>query len=53
MSRSILHENLRRKAQALGKAVPDGTSPVEWLGRPASKLPTVHDVHVRGRMDAL
>lgn len=49
----ILDENLRRKAQALGETVPDGTFHVEWLGRPASKLLTVHDVHVRGWMGTL
>ncbi|GBC85967.1 hypothetical protein HRbin11_02434 [bacterium HR11] len=49
----ILRDNLRRKAQALGEAVPDGELGVEWLAQPVSKLLTVHDVQVRGWMGTL
>jgi len=49
----ILHDNLRRKAQALGETVPEGALHVEWLGRPTSKLFAVHGVRVRGWMGTL
>jgi CRISPR-associated endoribonuclease Cas6 len=49
---TILYENLKRKARALGESdlAEDGTLSLEWLRPPTSKLFTVHGVEVRGWM---
>jgi len=46
----VLTDNLKRKAEAVSREIPDGELRFEWLSPPKSKLMNVNNTNVRGWM---